>query len=52
MNGGALFWIIIFALATACFFVVAAIVTVKGSSDLRALLRDTKAGTDERRRNQ
>jgi len=39
MNGGALFWIIIFALATTCFFVVAAIVAVKGSSDLRDLLR-------------
>ena len=40
MNGGALFWIIIFALATTCFFVVAAVVTVKGSSDLKDLLRD------------
>jgi hypothetical protein len=39
MNGGALFWLIIFALSTACFFVVAAIVTVKGSDDLRELLR-------------
>jgi hypothetical protein len=42
MNSGSLFWIIIFALATACFFVVAAIVAVKGSSDLKDLLRDRK----------
>jgi hypothetical protein len=40
MSGGALFWLIIFALATACFFIVAAIVAVKGSYDLRDLLRD------------
>jgi hypothetical protein len=40
MNGGALFWIIIFALATTCFFVVAAIVAVKGSYDLKDLLND------------
>lgn len=50
MNGGALFWIITFALSTACFFVVAAIVAVKGSSDLKDLLRDSKARTNERRR--
>ena len=49
MNGGAFFWIIIFFLATACFFVVAAIVAVKGSNDLKDLLRDSKAGTEERR---
>lgn len=50
MNGGSLFWMIIFALATICFFVVAAIVAIKGSYDLKDLLRDTKAETDERRR--
>jgi hypothetical protein len=50
MSGGALFWLIIFALATACFFVVAAIVAVKGSYDLKDLLRHTKAESDERRR--
>ncbi len=50
MNGGALFWLIVFALATTCFFVVAAIVAVKGAYDLRDLLRHTKAGTEERRR--
>ncbi len=47
MNSAALIWIIIFALATTCFFVVAAIVAVKGSSDLRDLLRDSKARIDE-----
>lgn len=50
MNGGALFWLIVFALATTCFFVVAAIVAVKGSYDLKDLLRHTKAGTKEGRR--
>ncbi|MFN2513171.1 MAG: hypothetical protein ABR568_17330 [Pyrinomonadaceae bacterium] len=50
MNSGVLIWLIIFALATTCFFVVAAIVAVKGSSDLRDLLRDSKARIDERKR--
>ena len=50
MNSGALFWIILFFIATTCFFVVAAIVAVKGWSDLKHLLRDGKAPTDERRR--
>lgn len=43
MTSGALFWIVVFGIFTACFFVVAAIVAVKGSYDLRDLLRDTKA---------
>lgn len=43
MSSGALIWLIIFALSTTCFFVVAAIVAVKGSADLKSLLRDTKA---------
>jgi hypothetical protein len=47
MNSGAIFWTIVFALSAACFFIVAAIVTVKGSSDLRDLLRVPKDGTDE-----
>jgi hypothetical protein len=40
MSGGVLFWMIVFALSTVCFFVVAAVVTVKGSHDLKDLLRD------------
>lgn len=40
MNGGALFWLIVFAFATTCFFVVAAIVAVKGFHDLMDLLSD------------
>ena len=39
MTTGALFWLIIFGLFTVCFFVVAAIVAVKGSYDLKDLLR-------------
>lgn len=39
MSTGALFWVIIFALSTTCFLIVAAIVAVKGSSDLKDLLR-------------
>ncbi|HKO98022.1 MAG TPA: hypothetical protein VJU86_13575 [Pyrinomonadaceae bacterium] len=39
MNNGTLFWIIIFAISALTFFVVAAVVAVKGVSDLRHLLR-------------
>lgn len=39
MNTGTLFWLIIFAISAAVFFIVAAIVTIKGFSDLRDLLR-------------
>ncbi len=39
MNNGVIFWLIIFALSAASFFVIAAIVTVKGFGDLRALLQ-------------
>lgn len=39
MNNGVIVWLIIFALSAAVFFVVAAIVTVKGLADLRALLQ-------------
>ncbi|MDQ3750579.1 MAG: hypothetical protein M3367_16415 [Acidobacteriota bacterium] len=42
MNSGVIIWLIIFALSAACFFVVAAIVTVKGLADLRALLRHSE----------
>lgn len=39
MNNGVIIWLIIFALSAVSFFVIAAIVTVKGFADLRALLR-------------
>ncbi len=42
MNNGVIIWLIIFALAAASFFVIAAIVTVKGFADLRALLRHSE----------
>ena len=38
MTNGALFWLIMFALSAAVFLVVAAIVALKGLSDLRDLL--------------
>jgi hypothetical protein len=39
MRTGTLVWMIIFAISAATFFVVAAIVTIKGLGDLRDLLR-------------
>ena len=39
MNTGALLWIIIFAISAAVFFIVAAVVSVRGVSDLKDLLR-------------
>lgn len=39
MKTGALIWMIIFAISAAAFFIVAAIVSVKGFSDLKDLLR-------------
>ena len=42
MNTGALLWLITFALAAAVFFVVAAIVSVRGVSDLKDLLRSKR----------
>ena len=39
MKTGALVWLIIFAISAATFFIIAAIVTVKGFSDLKDLLR-------------
>lgn len=38
MTNGALFWLIVFAISAAVFFVVAAVVAFKGLSDLRGLL--------------
>jgi hypothetical protein len=42
MNTGALFWIITFAIAAAVFFIVAAIVSFRGVSDLKDLLRSKR----------
>ncbi len=42
MSNGVIFWLITFALSAVCFFVIAAIVTVKGSADLRTLLRHSE----------
>lgn len=50
MSTGALIWLIIFALSTTCFFVVAAIVAVKGSADLKSLLGGTKASDVDKKR--
>jgi hypothetical protein len=48
MNTGALVWMIIFAASALCFFAVAAVVAVRGFSDLRELLRFTRrAGRGE-----
>lgn len=38
MHSGIVVWLIIFAVSTIVFFGVAAVVTVRGLSDLRALL--------------
>ena len=39
MRTGTLIWLIIFAISAATFFIVAAVVAVKGIGDLRDLLR-------------
>ena len=39
MKSGALFWMIVFGISAAAFFVVAVVVTIKGFGDLRDLLR-------------
>lgn len=44
MNTGTLLWIIIFAISATIFFVVAAVVAVKGFGDLRDLLGSSRPG--------
>ena len=39
MNDGSLIWMVVFAIAAAVFFGIAAIVAVKGFGDLKDLLR-------------
>lgn len=49
MNTAGIVWLVIFALSTLTFFAVAAVVSVKGLSDLRDLLGGIKrrgAGSD------
>lgn len=42
MNVGIIIWLLVFALSAAVFFIVAAVVAVKGLGDLRTLLRHSK----------
>ena len=42
MNTASLFWMTIFAVAALCFFIVAAVVTVRGFADMKDLLRSSK----------
>ncbi|MGB7067982.1 MAG: hypothetical protein WBD22_00620 [Pyrinomonadaceae bacterium] len=42
MDNGAIIWLVIFAVSGAAFFVIAAIVAVKGFGDLQKLLRHSK----------
>ena len=49
MNTAGIIWLVIFALSTITFFAVAAVVSVKGFSDLRDLLggiRKRGSGSD------
>lgn len=42
MNKGTLFWLIIFAVSAAAFFVIAATVSIRGFGDLLLLLKKRK----------
>ena len=42
MTTGALLWMIAFAISGAIFFIVAAVVSVRGVSDLKDLLRSNR----------
>lgn len=46
MSTGVLVWLIIFGIAAALFFVIAAVVGVKGVGDLRDLLRGARRNGD------
>lgn len=48
MDNGAIIWLVIFAVSAAAFFVIAAIVAVKGFADLQNLLRHSKRHGHER----
>ena len=47
MTSGTLFWVIVTAISTSTFFIVAAIVSVRGFHDLLDLLRVTKPPHDD-----
>jgi hypothetical protein len=53
MANGAMIWLVIFAVSAAAFFVIAAIVAVRGFTDLQTLLRHSdrkgKSNKDESR---
>lgn len=42
MSNGTLLWLIVFAISALCFFIIAVVVTFRGFSDLRELLRHSK----------
>jgi hypothetical protein len=42
MDSRAVIWLLVFAVSAALFFLVAAVVAVRGFSDLRGLLRHSK----------
>ena len=42
MDSRAVVWLLVFAVSAALFFLIAAVVSVKGFSDLRGLLRHSK----------
>ena len=46
MDSRAVIWLLIFAISAAVFFVVAAVVAIRGFTDLRTLLRHSKAPKD------
>lgn len=49
MDNRAVIWLLIFAISAALFFVVAGVVTVKGLTDLRTLLRHRKPSDEKDR---
>lgn len=47
MTTGAIVWMVIFGLAAACFFGVAAVVSVLGVRDVKDLLRRGRSAVEE-----
>ena len=48
MTSAALFWLLLFAAAALVFFGIALVVTIRGMSDLRDLLRGTEREPQDR----
>lgn len=46
MTGGALFWLLVLAVAALVFFGIACVVSIRGVGDLRDLLRTTSRRGD------